>query len=86
MEIIWTNPAKRDLRKIYNYFKKKVSQSLAQKIINSIFTNTFILKTQYIGTKEPLLTQLEQEHRFIIDGNYKIIYIIYRYDKVFRYF
>ena len=76
MEVIWTNPAKRDLRKIYNYFKKKVSQNLAQKVINSIFTNTSILKNQNIGTKEQLLTQFEQDHRFIIDGNYKIIYII----------
>jgi addiction module RelE/StbE family toxin len=76
MEIIWTNPAKKDLRRIFNYFKKKVSINLAQKIINSIFTNTSILKTQNTGTKEQLLTHFEQEHRFIIDGNYKIIYIV----------
>ncbi len=76
MNIIWTNPAKNDLRKIFNYFKNKVSLRLAQKIVNSILTNTSILKTQNIGTKELLLAQLEQEHRFIIDGNYKIIYII----------
>ena len=76
MDIIWTNPTKKDLRKIFNYFKKKVSLNLAQKIINSILANTSILKTQNIGIKEQLLAQLEQEHRFIIDGNYKIIYII----------
>jgi addiction module RelE/StbE family toxin len=76
MDIIWTNPAKKDLRKIFNYFKKKVSLNLAQKIVNSILANTSILKTQNIGIKEQLLTHLEQEHRFIIDGNYKIIYII----------
>ena len=76
MNIIWTNPAKKDLRKIFNYFKKKVSLKLAQKIINSILANTSILKTQNIGIKEQLLIHLEQEHRFIIDGNYKIIYII----------
>ena len=76
MNIIWTNPAKKDLRKIFNYFKKKVSLNLANKIVNSILANTSILKTQNIGIKEQLLIHLEQEHRFIIDGNYKIIYII----------
>ena len=76
MNIIWTNPAKKDLRKIFNYFKKKVSLNLANKIVNSILANTSILKTQNIGIKEQLLIHLEQEHRFIIDDNYKIIYII----------
>ena len=76
MNIVWTKPAKKDLRKIFNYFKKKVSLNLANKIVNSILANTSILRTQNIGVKEQLLIHLEQEHRFIIDGNYKIIYII----------
>jgi len=76
MDIIWTKPAKNDLRKIFNYFKKKVSLNLANKIVDSILVNTSILKTQNIGIKEQLLTHLEQEHRYIIDKNYKIIYFI----------
>ena len=76
MDIVWTNPAIKDLRKIFNYFKKKVSLNIANKIINSILANTSILKNQNIGIKEQLLAHLGQEHRFIIDDNYKIIYII----------
>jgi len=76
MNIIWTKPAKKDLRKIFNYFKNKVSLKIANKIANSILTNTSILETQNIGAKEQILSQLKQEHRFIIDGNYKIIYFI----------
>ncbi len=76
MDIIWTNPAKKDLKQIFNYYKNKVSKTLADKIINSIFEKITILKTQNIGTKEELLEQLDQNHRYIIDGNYKIIYII----------
>jgi len=53
-----------------------VSLKLANKIVNSIFSNISILKTQNIGVKEQLLIHLEQNHRFIIDGNYKIIYFI----------
>ncbi len=76
MDILWTNPAKRDLKKIFNYYKKKVSLDLANNITNSIIANTSILKTQNIGVIEQLLVHLKQEHRFIIDNNYKIIYII----------
>ncbi len=76
MDIIWTNPAKKNLKQIFNYYKNKVSKTLGDKIINSIFEKITILKTQNIGTKEELLEQLDQNHRYIIDGNYKIIYII----------
>ena len=67
---------KKDLRKIFTYFKLKVSINLARKIINSILAKTSILETHNIGVKEQLLIQLQQEHRYIIEGNYKIIYFI----------
>jgi len=76
MVIVWTKPAKKDLREIFTYFKLKVSINLARKIINSILAKTSILETHNIGVKEPLLIQLQQEHRYIIEGNYKIIYFI----------
>jgi addiction module RelE/StbE family toxin len=77
MNIIWTKPAKKDLKKIFNYFKQKVSLNIALNIINSILSKTSILETHSIGVKEELLAHLNQEHRSIIDGNYKIIYFIH---------
>jgi len=76
MIVVWTKPAKKDLRKIFTYFKLKVSLNLARKIINSILAKTSILETHNIGVKEQLLAQLQQEHRYIIEGNYKVIYFI----------
>jgi plasmid stabilization system protein ParE len=76
MEITWTNPAKRDLKKIFQYYKNKVSKNVADKIINSVFNTTAILKTQNIGVKEDLLEHLNQDHRYLVDGNYKIIYFV----------
>ena len=76
MFIIWTKPAKNDLRRIFNYYHLKVSINLAHKITNSILSKTAILKTHNIGVKEELLIQLGQKHRYIIEGNYKIIYFI----------
>lgn len=70
------NPAKRDLRKIFDYYKNKVSKNVANKIINSVFNTTDILKTQNIGVKEGLLKHLNQDHRYLVEGNYKIIYFV----------
>ena len=76
MTIKWTKPAIKDLKKIFNYYKRKVSQQKAKKIINSILDDTQILKTQNIGRIEDLLQHLNQEHRYLVSSNYKIIYII----------
>ena len=73
MKIIWTKPAKKDLRRIFNYYQKKVSKSIANKIINSVFDRIDILQTQNIGVKEVLLENLNQKHQYLIDGNFKII-------------
>ena len=76
MNVIWTNPAKKDLRKIFEYYKNKASKNVADKIINSVFKTTAVLSTQNIGTKEELLEHLHQNHRYLVNGNYKIIYFI----------
>lgn len=68
MNIVWTYPAKNDLRKIYNYYKKKVSVNLANKISDSIFSTTSILRTQNIGVKEELLEHLNQQHRYLVSA------------------
>jgi len=77
MNVVWTRPAKKDLKGIFNYFKQKVSLNIALNIINSIFSKTSILETHSIGVREELLAHLKQEHRYIIDGNYKVIYFIH---------
>ena len=76
MIIEWAKPARKDLKKIFNYYKKKASRETAQKIIDGILDYTDILKTQNIGRTEKLLEHLNQNHRFLITGNYKVIYII----------
>lgn len=76
MLIEWTKPAKKDLKKIYNYYQKKASKVIAQKIIEGILDATEILKTHNIGRSEDLLEHLNQGHRFVVNGNYKIICFI----------
>ena len=76
MEIIWTKPAKKDLRKIFHYYKSKVNVILAGKITDSILSSIEILKTHNIGTVEPFLEHMKQDHRYIINGHNKIIYLV----------
>jgi plasmid stabilization system protein ParE len=50
-------------------------EKTAEKIKKSIFTATkTLLKQPLIGSLEQNLSQLKEGHRFIVEGNYKIIY------------
>ncbi len=76
-KIFWTDTARASLKIIFNYYKEHVSISLAQKIRNTIFEDIKILKThKLVGVKEPLLEKFEIEYRYLISGNYKLIYFI----------
>jgi toxin ParE1/3/4 len=50
-------------------------ETTADKIKKSIFSSTkTILKQPFIGALEENLAEFKQGHRYIVDGNYKIIY------------
>lgn len=75
MKIIWTDFASDTLSEIYQYYKVKASPAIAQKIKSEIFASTRQLKKYpYSGQIELNLEKLNQGHRFLLRGNYKIIY------------
>lgn len=75
MKIIWTDFASETLTEIYNYYKEKASPVIAQKIKSEIFRTTRLLKEHpYSGHIEFNLEKLKEGHRFLVKGNYKIIY------------
>lgn len=79
MEIVvfWTDSAIEELRRIYDYYCSKVGKTMADKITNSIVDITMLLKvTPQMGQKEELLSHLNKEIRYLVDGNYKIVYWI----------
>ncbi len=77
MDIVITNPAKSNLRKLYNYYKKEVSKKLAERIKLDLLKTISKLKTNpYIGQKEEQLASLNLNHRYLVNGHYKIIYRI----------
>ena len=77
MIIIWTLTAKFRLKEIYLYYKHAASLPVAKKLKKEVFTSTSSLKNHpEIGQIEELLKNKKFEYRYLIKGNYKIIYRI----------
>ncbi|MFA5575629.1 MAG: type II toxin-antitoxin system RelE/ParE family toxin [Brumimicrobium sp.] len=77
MEIIWTDFAISNLKTIYDYFLEKANRKVANKIRNNIFKETNqLIKHPESGQVESNLNSLKHEYRYLVSGNYKIIYRI----------
>ena len=75
--VVWSDSAIEELRSIYDYLYFMASQRVADKISNAIVDKTLLLEqTPRVGQKEDLLTHLNKEIRYLIEGNYKIVYWI----------
>ena len=83
MKVFWTNFALNSLHEIFAYYKENVSVIVALNIKDNILSTTCQLEKQPLsGSVELLLTNLNEGHRYLIRGNYKIIYKIQN-NKVF---
>ncbi len=75
MKIIWSDFASQMLKEIFVYHKENVSHLVAKRIRNSIFQTTAKLKDYpHLGQIELNLSQLKENHRYLVSGNYKIVY------------
>jgi len=75
MKIIWSDFASSMLLEIFRYYKAVSSENTALKIKASIFSATKILsKHPHSGQMEETLSSLGEGHRYVVEGNYKIIY------------
>lgn len=75
LKIAWTLQAKNQLKLTYQYYKEKAGTKVAQKIKNEILYCPEILKTHpKTGQEEETLSFLQEGHRYLVQGNYKIIY------------
>ena len=72
-QVIWSDEALNDLT-IYDFLVEK-SQPSAQRIIESILNRTTQLESfPESGTKQETLKAGANEYRYLVEGNYKVIY------------
>ena len=80
--ISWTPFALKCLDDIFEYIRHETkSIEPAQKFTDQIIDRTFQLESfPFSGQEEPLLSSTGQDARYLIEGNYKIIYQIEKHD------
>lgn len=77
LEVYWLELAENKLEDIYSYYSVKASKKIAQKLVIEIVDQTIgIEKQPKMGAIEVNLKHKEQEFRYLIFKNYKIIYWI----------
>lgn len=83
MKIIWSDFAIENLKNIFKYYKIKASTKVAHEIRKQIFESTKkLINNPESGQVEFHLEKLEQNHRYLLSGNYKVIYKIEK-DRIF---
>jgi plasmid stabilization system protein ParE len=79
MKVLWTKFALASLRDIYLFYKEKASITVASRIRVEVLTSFDQLENHALsGQIEESLEDLNQSHRYILRGQYKIIYKIMR--------
>ncbi len=65
------------LESVFDYYSLKASPTVAKRLVASIVNKTIMLESNStMGPIEELLRHRKNEYRYIVDGNYKIIYWI----------
>ena len=75
LKIVWTKFAIFELKGIYKYYKCNASISVAWNIKKKIFASVKQLQNRPLsGAIEDNLIDSEHKYRYLVEGNYKIIY------------
>lgn len=72
MKVEFTDPAEESLRKIYCSYPDDVAEKIIEKILQRAETLSSLANRGRIVEE---LRSYSQNHRYIIEGNYKIIYL-----------
>lgn len=75
LKVFWTDFAIEQLEDIFDYYKHKANGGIAKKLVSEIVSKTIQLESQpKSGQVEELLQDRLLDYRYIVEGNYKIIY------------
>ena len=77
LQVIWSEWAENQLDDIYAYYLLNAGEVVAKRIVLKILEETLYLSAYpFIGQKEPLLAHRNENYRYLICGNHKIIYFV----------
>ena len=75
LKVLWLKSARNELRAIRQYYKDTAGVNVGHKITHGLKVYVDILKTHpEIGQEEESLKYLKKGHRYLVKGNYKVIY------------
>jgi toxin ParE1/3/4 len=75
--VSWSDKANSDLENVFDYYKIEANLRVARKLVKALVSSTIQLKyTPRIGAVETLFTIDGIELRYLVKGNYKILYYI----------
>ncbi|MDO5510849.1 MAG: type II toxin-antitoxin system RelE/ParE family toxin [Weeksellaceae bacterium] len=75
MKIVWTEFAIENLKQIFDYYSAKANKKVAHKIRKQILESSKQLTANpESGPVELSLERLKKNHRYLVSGNYKLIY------------
>lgn len=78
MKIVWSDLAKSNLKNIYSYYTEVANESISKSLINRILQQSRVLEHQpEIGQVEENPAVINKGFRYLIEGNYKIVYKIF---------
>lgn len=73
-QVVWSDEALNDLEGIYD-FVAETSQPAAQRIVESILSRSRQLEAfPESGAREQAIKSSNIEYRYLVEGNYKVIY------------
>lgn len=77
IKVVWTDFAIRNLKEIFDFYSTNANKKVAHKIRSRILTSAKQLENNpKSGPFESNLTRLNKNHRYLVSGNYKLIYRI----------
>lgn len=82
MRIVWSALAKAHLKEIYSYFKEVAGVKVAKLIkIKIIKKPRLLIKQPEMGNIEDNPMVVNRGFRYLVEGNYKIVYKVYIEDE-----
>ncbi|MDR2912204.1 MAG: type II toxin-antitoxin system RelE/ParE family toxin [Alistipes sp.] len=75
--IVWMNLAKQRLHEISDYLKKEAGARVAKKIRDGIYARPeMLVDNPQAGQCEESLAKYPHGFRYLVEGNYKIVYFV----------